>query len=384
MAVRSATVTREYIEAAPLPVHGQTYTIISHKFVIDETLKALSANGFEIEKELYRCNRGADIAQGIYHLKYDGDPEMGLMFTWSNSYDKSMRFRCATGGFVTVSDNRIIAGSKSRDMWTRKHTGTADAEARKMIERYIQNAGLYYKELLQTRDLMKGVTVSTQQFSEIMGRLFFEKNILSGEQMLIVKDQFRNGKFDYGAEKDSLWTLYNHIAYALQKSHPRKWMDQQTIIHWFICDLFDLTDKVDPVVIPEVAAPVAEVSMLEAAPEEVPTPLTDPATSTEVHAEVGVTAEPHPVLELPEAVDPATTVTAVEFTVEETHPEEVAAAELENWMLEECKSMGVNVDKSNRFLFFKEGQEVSEKLFNATVELGWTIQPSLPFPVEEN
>lgn len=371
MAIRSATVTREYIEAAPLPVHGQTYTIISHKFVIEETLKALAANGFEIDKELYRCNRGADIAQGIYHLKYDGDPEMGLMFTWANSYDKSMRFRCSTGSYVYSSENRLIAGARSRDNWSRKHTGTADQQAQRMITRYIANAAAYYKELIETRDQMKLITVPLQTRAEIMGRFFFEKNALSGEQMLIVKDQFRNSKFDYNTTPESLWTMYNHIAYSLQKSHPRKWMDQQTTIHWFLCDFFNISDKIEaPVIVDATDVPVVEDPVLETSADEVP--------AAEPEVEV-VAAEVDSVEIIGSGTQPDVTA-----EVKEAEPDGAELLSLESWMLSECKSMGVSIDKESRFLFFKEGQEVPESLFNATVELGWTIQPSLPFPVEEN
>jgi hypothetical protein len=384
MAVKTTNATREYIEAAPLPAHGQTYTVISHKFVIDETLAALAANGFEIDKELYRCNQNADIAQGVYHLKYDGDPEMGMMFTWANSYDKSMRFRCAAGSFVYVSENRLISG-RSKDSWSRKHTGTADQQAREMIERYINNAGAYYKELVDTKAQMKLVTVPLQTRAELLGRLFFEKNLLSAEQMLIIKEQFRSKKFDYNTPEDSLWAMYNHIAYALQKSHPRKWMDQQTSIHWFLCDFFDLTDKIDPPGI--ISPPVAEE---EATVEQV---------LAEGNAEEeGSVENPDAEVEAAEALDQPALVEAASETMELNDPEPavevtghpVAPAEeatastmLEEWMLNECKQMGVSIDKKNKFIFFMENQEIPDDLFNATVELGWTIQPALPFPVEE-
>ena len=45
-------VTRAYLENTPLPNHGKSYTVVSHKSVIDNTLALLTAGGFTIEKEI--------------------------------------------------------------------------------------------------------------------------------------------------------------------------------------------------------------------------------------------------------------------------------------------------------------------------------------------
>ena len=49
-----------------------------------------------------------------------------------------------------------------------------------------------------------------------------------------VKAETKKPTFDYNADKDSLWQLYNGITLSLQKSHPKTWMDQQRMIHWLV------------------------------------------------------------------------------------------------------------------------------------------------------
>jgi len=56
MGKRPTMTTQEYLTSAPLPTETETYTVISHKAVIDATKKTLDAMGFEIEREFYRCN----------------------------------------------------------------------------------------------------------------------------------------------------------------------------------------------------------------------------------------------------------------------------------------------------------------------------------------
>ena len=60
--------TRSYLENVPLPNHGKSYTVVSHKSVIDNTLQLLASSGFTIQKEIYRANMNANVAQGIYHI----------------------------------------------------------------------------------------------------------------------------------------------------------------------------------------------------------------------------------------------------------------------------------------------------------------------------
>lgn len=374
MGARIGQSTREYIENAPLPTHGQTYTVISHKFVIDEVTNGLKAAGFEIQKELYRCNQNAEIACGVYFMNYGDDPDMGLMMAWVNSYDKSLRFRCAIGGHIFSSGNRIISGS-AKESWSRKHTGTADQQAQEMIKRHVDNAADYYQELVSVKQQMKEIKVDLKTSAELVGRLFLEKNALNAEQVQMIKVQMRGDmKFDYKCEPDSLWALYNHIAYALQKSHPRKWLDQQVLMHNFLCDHFNV--KWEKPETPEPVSPVPEQVTTETVAEPQP----------EVVSEEQVNETP---VEIPVTLDEQPVEQPVEEMKEEPEAEKEMVAEqpaktpiLEDWLLGECQLLGVEIDRVNKFLYFREDMDISDEIYNASVELGWTIQPALPFPVE--
>jgi len=238
MASRAQTATKEFIKTCTLPEGSETYTVIPHGFVIDRTIEQLATAGFAIERELYRCAKAGDLAQGVYHLKYDGDPEMGMMFAWSNSYDKSRRFKCAIGGYVFCCMNGVISGTMGS--WARRHVGEADKDTIKVIEHQIMNAEDYYKQLVSDKANMKEVIVNKRLRAELMGRIYFEHGYLNSEQVNIVKNQFNTPEYDYNADKDSLWTMYNHITYSLRKAHPSYWLDQQRLIHHFLCDSFSI------------------------------------------------------------------------------------------------------------------------------------------------
>lgn len=238
MPKRTTLTTQEYLRNALLPAATETYTVIPHGVIIDKTHEILTARGFVVGKEIYRCNEGATIAQGVYHLKFSEDPDMGLLFAWTNSYDKSVRFKCCIGGYVHVSLATII--SASFGSWGRKHTGSADTEANDTILSQIENADEFFKSLVADKEAMMNVSITEQQRAEFMGRLYFEHEALTAEQMGMIRDQFNKPSFTYNGKPDSVWCMYNAIVYSLQKAHPRTWMDQQRAMHWLVCEHFKI------------------------------------------------------------------------------------------------------------------------------------------------
>ena len=252
--------TRNYLENAPLPNHGKSYTVISHKQVIDSTIQLLQDSGFVIQKELYRANMNANVAQGIYHILPINtvDPtimeekELGMMFAWTNSYDKSTRFQCAIGAYVMVCHNGMVAGDMMN--FRRKHTGSADHDIRMQISNQIKNGEKYYKRIINDRDAMRNTELSLQEQAEIAGRLYINEDILDAAQMSCVKAELEKPSYDYQCDQENAWTFYNHVTHALKKAHPRDWLSDSQNFHDFMTarvlskmnitmtDTLDLTD----------------------------------------------------------------------------------------------------------------------------------------------
>jgi hypothetical protein len=262
MARRPVITTQEYLINTPLPDATDTYTVISHETIINETKQLLSSKGFEIVRELYRCNEGAQVAQGVYHLKYGEDPDMSLMFAWNNSYDKSMKFKCSVGGYVHASLSSVIGSNMGA--WVRKHTGTADEEAVKTLSEQINNAELYFKQLVHDKELMKTIPVTPERRAEIVGRMYLINELVTGEQLVVIRSEFNKPSFVYNGVENSVWAMYNAIIYALQKSHPKTWMDQQRVLHWMICKEFGIAPAVE--LNEEVKEEVTEAKIEEAIP----------------------------------------------------------------------------------------------------------------------
>lgn len=259
MAAKTNYIDKENLYSVPLPVHAETYTVISHETICKYVHQQLDAAGFSIMNETFKANVNGEVAYGVYQLDHSNDPDLSMMFAWGNSYDKSRRFRCAIGANVTVSNNSMISGGNTN--YARKHTGTADLEALQHITNQVAGAIGDYEKLIQDKDLLKNITISAKLRSEIIGRLFLENEILNLNQMGIILNEMKKPSFNYNADQDSAWTLYNHINLSLKESHPAKWMDHHQELHRFFINEYgrlidntkEDTDNSIPFVKPEIA-----------------------------------------------------------------------------------------------------------------------------------
>ena len=229
---RPKKTTRDFLVAAPLPNHGKPYTVSPHKDVIDVTKTLLDNNGFKITKELYRANMNAKVAQGIYHLASTKDEEMGMMFAWTNSYDKSTRFQCAVGAFVNVCSNGMLCGDMAN--YARKHTGKADHDIHTQISSQIKSANKYFDKLIDDKNNMRKIFLPKKQQAELVGRLFLDEEIIDASQVSIIKAEMKDPSYHYSADLNNAWTFYNHVTHSFKKSHPRTWMSDQVKFHEFM------------------------------------------------------------------------------------------------------------------------------------------------------
>jgi hypothetical protein len=253
MSRKIKNITKDYLVAIPLPNHADTYTVISHESIIQYAYAELANQGFGIVSEEYRCTQDGQIAQGVYRLQYEKDPELSLMFGWANSYNKQMRFKCAMGTYVNTNGTVMIAGEMGS--YTRKHTGTADTDTIQSMKDQITNAYMYYDQLAADKDRMKAIELTTKRQAELLGVLFAEYEILNSEQTSFVHQQMNKPSFFYNGGKNTLWSFYNHVTLALQQSHPRTWMEDQRMLHWVITNEFT---QITPVEAVEITTPMED------------------------------------------------------------------------------------------------------------------------------
>ena len=247
--------TWDYLTGIPLPVHADTYTVISHENVMDYTKTALINAGFTIEREEYRATADGQIAQGVYRLHYGTDQELSMMLAWTNSYNKQVRFKCGVGAYINTNGTVMVCGDMGN--WARKHTGTADTETIATITEQVTNAHMYYNQLVSDKNVMQTISMTKRKQAQLLGILFAEYQILTTEQASIVRQQMDKPSYVF-ADNNSLWAFYNYVTLALQQSHPKTWMEDQRILHYFINSVNNF-----PVCSQPAQVPVEEVIVTE-------------------------------------------------------------------------------------------------------------------------
>jgi len=242
--------TKAHLISIDLPVHGDSYTVISHESVMDMSANALATAGFTIADEEYRATADGNIAQGIYRLTYNNDPELSMMFAWTNSYNKQVRFKCGVGAYINKTGTVMVCGDMGS--WARKHTGTADEETLKTITDQITNAQMYYDQLVSDKNAMKDISMNKRKQAQMLGILFAEYQILTTEQASMIRQQMDKPSHVF-EDSNSLWAFYNYVTLALQHSHPKTWMEDQRILHYFISTINNFSAPAPAVVTPVVA-----------------------------------------------------------------------------------------------------------------------------------
>jgi hypothetical protein len=167
-----------------------------------------------------------------------------MMFAWTNSYNKQVKFKCVVGAYINQSGSVMISGDIGS--WVRKHTGTADTEVKDTIDQYISNAHMYYNQLCADKASMEGVSLNKRRQAQLLGVLFAEYEILTTEQASMIRDQMKKPQQVF-ANTDSLWAFYNFVTNSLQHSHPKTWMEDQRILHYFIGTICNFAPATAPV-----------------------------------------------------------------------------------------------------------------------------------------
>jgi len=223
--------TKAQLIAVDLPTHGDSYTVISHESVINYVYTELAAAGFGVVSETFRATADGQIAHGIHVLQYNSDPELSMMFAWTNSYNKQVRFKCGVGAYVNNAGTFMVHGDMGS--WARKHTGTADEETVETIKGQIKDAQMYYDQLKSDKDAMKEIKMNKRKQAQLLGILFAEYQILTTEQASMVRSEMMKPTHVF-EDTSSLWAFYNYVTTALQSSHPKTWMEDQRVLHYFI------------------------------------------------------------------------------------------------------------------------------------------------------
>ena len=227
--MKTRTKTEQYLRSATLPEKTETYTVISHGFIIDKIRDMLSTEGFEVKEELYLGEDKGDIGMGFMIMNNTSDPDMSMTFNWTNSYNKKLKFSCSVGGFIYDNQVQFIVSDESIQ-WTRKHTGTALEETELVIETIIKNANEHFSKIIEMKNNYINTKISKKDFGRIVGAMYFEKDAISPDIASKIKNEYRRPTQNY-THPNTLWELYKITMAVVKETSPIRWYNQQIKIN---------------------------------------------------------------------------------------------------------------------------------------------------------
>ena len=219
--------------AAPIPQQTRTYKPVSHKELMDLTLESIYQSGFTIKNEYYSVAREGNVATGRYSISNVADNEMNLQIVWQNSYDKSLSLKFALGTSIIICSNGMVTGDYGS--FKKKHMGEIQTFTPTAITEYIKDGGTVFRQIQENRDFLKEREISEQAQAELLGRLFIEQDLITSTQLNIVKRELKTPTYNYNAD-GSMWELYNHLTFAMKRSHPSDWLNDHINLHEFFMD----------------------------------------------------------------------------------------------------------------------------------------------------
>jgi hypothetical protein len=234
----SRTQTEEYLRKTQLPEATESYTVIPHGTVIDTVRAMLEQYGFIVTNELYKAESNGEVALGFMQIETLNDPDMAMTFNWTNSYNKVLRFSCSVGGFIY--DNQVpFVSTNNQAYWNRKHTGTALEETIETIELMAASAESHFAQITAMKNKFKSLEVNRKMYAKLLGLMYFDKQIISSEQVNLIKREYDKPSFDY-ADKGTLWELYKMIMFGVSDQSPKSWYKQQMDINSYIQVLYNI------------------------------------------------------------------------------------------------------------------------------------------------
>ncbi|KKM23614.1 hypothetical protein LCGC14_1613430 [marine sediment metagenome] len=229
---------------ALVPARTETYSPIPHSFFLDTvSVEINNSRGLEVTGQRIYTNMNGHKLVGFTSVKHKGmesDPDFGLemMIGYKNSYDKSMSAALVAGVSVMICSNGLIGGDMVT--FTRKHTGTIQAELREKVKEAITAMRDGFSKLVLEVDIMRDYQLTPKQKAELMGVMYFEENMVTPNQLSIIKNEMKESPYFKG---DSLWDLYNNVTESFKTSHPLSHIEDHIKLHSFMIDVAGINSE---------------------------------------------------------------------------------------------------------------------------------------------
>ena len=229
--------TKEELLNIRVPSYTDTYSAVPHRAIIEVIQEELDRHGLTAVSEKYNTNNKGTQVIGYVDIVHPDGTNLGMRLAFRNSYDKSMSVAFVAGSLVWICGNGMISGELQ---FLRKHTGSVNRELHEKVMTTIGYLDEHFRRMLFYSEVMKNRFLTREDMAKVLGKMFFQENLVTPTQLGIIKKEFKEPSFEE-FRYDNLWSLYNYVTYSLKEAHPITYIEQHKNFHHFIEREFELS-----------------------------------------------------------------------------------------------------------------------------------------------
>ena len=218
---------------ATVPMRTDSYSPVSHSAIVSAIRDNAETNNLALISSRVYSNTSGSRVVGFMDIEDGSDfgsiHGLKMMIGWRNSYDKSMSLAFVAGATVMICENGMISGDLMA--FKRKHTGLIVTELQEKIQIGFDKMREDFGTLNVEVDVMKNYSLTPRQKAELLGVMYFENNLVTPNQLSIVKKELNESKV---FNEDNAWSLYNNVTESLKKSHPVDIIQDHIKLHSFM------------------------------------------------------------------------------------------------------------------------------------------------------
>lgn len=207
--------------AVELPEETKTYKPVSNEEVVTKIVGYILDEGFIIEDIDVNLGSKNQVMFGNITVK-SKDEHYAMNVGFVNSYNKERAFGIAIGAKVYMCNNLDFSDAKA----SQKHTGEIQGDIDSIIYETIKLLPIEYNRIMKEYELLKSTPVDKATIGEILGRLFFEEDIMRSEQLNIVKNVMKEPNNLNGLGTDTLYNVLMAITHAYKTEKPGTVIDR--------------------------------------------------------------------------------------------------------------------------------------------------------------
>lgn len=229
-------VTREMVEAVPVPQATSTWRPVPYKHALDFLHHTIEDKlKLPVVSEAYGLNKAGDQMFGLITLQTDSS-ESGLSIGMRQSYNKSLSLGLAVGAQVFVCDNLCFSGSAFRVL--RKNTTNVWRDFRSLVQAQVAMALGHYDNIQVDTERLKAIPCSVRRGYSFLGVMLGE-GLLTPTQASVAFGDWNKPRHEDFSDRN-LWGLYNAVTEGLKKGAPAKILDRHAKAHDFFTSIKEL------------------------------------------------------------------------------------------------------------------------------------------------